>query len=447
MAVSRYTGALKRRTNVLSGVTPSPVVQRDTANPAGEWMPAAWLPIEWTDTVTQDSFVISSGKVVSIDRSERIVPSGYRLRTTIGSTFVTYTTADVTEGVIDIVTGVAVTAAGVRTAQAVATALLARGLVTEAELALGHVYSAATQGDVTAVLEAFISMPIGIMVGDCYVWAGDWPDLHFANYQKQHLIQFVTELQMKVPHLALTAAATSGNVAVAGLTPWVAASGDGEAFPDGGVAADELGMTSTVLSTLTRYSGQIAAGDNVFGIGLQFAPICKNTTRTPITSSANLLLTEKASIATLTTAGDYYVDREVGIILVFAAGGAASPAGAGETITFYHYLGGTAAAHRMVHLCDEARPGQFLTVDNDSNFVATDITPGVTNMGGIVGRVYRLISEPKGLLERVETAWSASNMAVTERMPGTATAGYTDLITFSAETVADQIAILNIKIS
>ena len=445
MAVSRYSSVLKRRTNILDNITPTPVVQDNTRVPAGEWMPAAWLPIEWSSTVSEDSFVMSSGKVVSLDAEERVCPSGYRLRTTIASTFLTYATADVNAGVIDIRTGstLLTAATGAVAPETVATALLARGLVEESSLVLGHDYSAATQGDVTAVIEAFISHPVGILVGDTYVWAGDWPDLTMSNYQKQHLIQFVTGLQMKVPHLAESTAATSA--ALNGLGAWTAV-GDGTQFPDADAAGAELYVTTTQLSGLQRYRGVIAATDTVTGYALQNAPGCKNTDRTPLSDSlGTALVNEKTSIASISSAGDYYWDAEVGMLLLFTAADVQF-AGA-TTVTYYYYDGGSAAAHRMIHLCDEARPGQHVTYDDDSNFVAVDITPGSTNMGGILGRIYKIIAEPRGLLDRVETAWSASNMTSAEQMPGTATKGYTDLITRSGETVADQIAILNIKIN
>jgi len=449
MAVSRYTATLKRRTNVISNITPSPFLQKNADNPAGTWKPAAWLPIEWTDTVTQDSFVISTGKVIALcGEDERIVPAGYYLRTTIGSTFVTYTTADVTAGVIDIVTGVTLTATGTRTAQAVATALLARGLVNEADLALGHdFYSGISdQSDVTAVIEAFISLPVGIVKGDVYVWAGDFPNYNYANYCKQHLIQFVTEWQMVVPHLANTTAATTGDLEAAAAWSSVA---DGTQMPDADVAGAELYVTPAQLAGLTRYSGVIAATDNLAGYSIRNIPGCKNTSRTPLSFATSEIfgVNEKTSIASVTTAGDYFWDAEVGMLIVSASAGAQVATAGVTTMTYYYYSGGSAAAARMIHLCGEARRGQFLTVDSNSNFVAIDITPGTTNMGGIVGRIYRLISQPRGLLERVETAWSASNMTAVDQMPGTATAGYTDLITLSPETVADQLAILNIKIS
>ena len=71
----------------------------------------------------------------------------------------------------------------------------------------------------------------------------------------------------------------------------------------------------------------------------------------------------------------------------------------------------------------------------------------------ICGRVLAVIAQPKGLLDRVRTAWDGSSFSAADKMPGTATAGYTDLITLSPENVsgtsgvADQVVYINVKMS
>jgi hypothetical protein len=64
----------------------------------------------------------------------------------------------------------------------------------------------------------------------------------------------------------------------------------------------------------------------------------------------------------------------------------------------------------------------------------------------VVGRVLEFQKEPRGLLERVRTGWNGSEFGADAQMPGSATKGFTDLITLSDETVADEIAIINVKI-
>ena len=67
-------------------------------------------------------------------------------------------------------------------------------------------------------------------------------------------------------------------------------------------------------------------------------------------------------------------------------------------------------------------------------------------MSNVLGRVLAVIKEPKGLLDRVETAFSGSSFSASAQMPGTATSGLSDLLTLSPEDVSDQVAILNIKV-
>ena len=64
-----------------------------------------------------------------------------------------------------------------------------------------------------------------------------------------------------------------------------------------------------------------------------------------------------------------------------------------------------------------------------------------------------VVSQPKGLLDRVRTAWDGSSFSSSDKMPGTATAGFTDLITLSPENVtgtsgvADQVVFINVKMN
>jgi len=62
-----------------------------------------------------------------------------------------------------------------------------------------------------------------------------------------------------------------------------------------------------------------------------------------------------------------------------------------------------------------------------------------------LGRVMEIIREPKGLLDRVETAFKGSSFSASAKMPGTATKGFSDMITLSSEVVADEIATLIVR--
>ena len=56
-----------------------------------------------------------------------------------------------------------------------------------------------------------------------------------------------------------------------------------------------------------------------------------------------------------------------------------------------------------------------------------------------------IITEPRGLLDRVETAFKGSSFSASAKMPGTATKGFSDMITLSNEVVADQLVTINFR--
>jgi hypothetical protein len=446
----------------MDNITPNNVVQPNVSVPAGEWKPAAWLPIVWTGEASKDSFVISSGKVVALDRQGRVVPAGYKKLfagiSAVGDTVITYASADVTAGVISLATGATCTAGAV-TAATVATALLDRGLVLESEFTPASTnYNAGTLADVKAVLDAFVSAPVGVCAYDVYVWAGDAPEsLNQVNYQKQHLIQFFTDMQMQVPHASYKQSATS--TALDATVAWSAGSTDGFVFPDGEKAGHELFLTQAQLAGLARYS-DLSPMTKVVGYALQHGRIAKNTDRTPIAESGSAtLVRQRSGYNKLAKAGDFYVDADVGIIFLFSADGTSKAAAV--TVTYFAYDVAVSTQDRQVCVVGDLAPGDYVTYDKFSNFVklaATNILKAddsveATVMVGAVGRVLGIVSQPKGLLERVRTAWDGSSFSATEQMPGTATAGYSDLITLSPENVsgasgvADQVVLINVKMS
>lgn len=477
MSVKRYTGTFKVRDDVFDNITPNNVVQAPSggvSSPAGEWKPAAWLPIVWTGDSSDDSFVISSGKVVSLDAEGRVCPSGYRHndRCTVAGTWVTYVAADVSAGVIDVTTGDAVTAAVAYTGAQVATGLLSRGAVVTDEisgsLTTAGSYDSTDVADVRAVIGAFISPPVGVCAYDVYCWAGDQFEdnvltgasagLNFHNYQKQHLVQFFTDVQMKVPNLTHAAATGLDLSDDASLNDWSGdgSNTDGVEFPDAGTAsAAALTLTPALLASLSRYDGVITATSTVFGWQLANSPLAANNALSLWAESdsdvaALYFLNEKDAPAKLSAAGDYFIDVDAGILLSYSADGA-NPITTGNSgsLTYYYY---TATAFddsdvmdRMIHIDGIIHPGQHITFDANSNFIPVTVA-AATVMSTVLGRVLAVIKEPKGLLDRVETAFSGSSFSASAQMPGTATSGLSDLLTLSPEDVSDQVAILNIKV-
>jgi len=458
MAIKRFSGSFKTRTDVFDNITPNNKVQPNVSVPAGEWKPAAWLPIVWTGESSKDSFTISSGKVVCLTREGRIAPAGLKKVCQAGAgTILTYVQADVDAGVIDITTGVAVTAAKTVSLTEFATAVVERGFVAESEVADGDwaaatTFSPGTAADCILVTDLFFSDPVGICAYDVYVWAGDSAEtLSKVNYQKQHLVQFLTDIQMQVPR-AVATIATSGVIASGSAEVYSLGGGAGEFFPDGQDATDELFISQTLLAGLPRYS-DLAPAAYVVGYGLKHNPVAANTDRTPITSSvASVLIRERSSYNKLSKAGDWYLDGEVGIIFVHSADGTTNAATG--TISYYHYAGTASTSWRQVCCVGEIVPGDYVTYDVYSNFIkstavnilAADDSVAASLHLDTIGRVLAIESQPKGLLDRVRTAWDGSSFTSSAQMPGTATKGFTDLITLSPETVADQVAIINVKL-
>jgi len=458
MAISRFQSQFKARTDLMDNITPNNVVQMNASVPAGEWKPANWLPVVWQNEKSKDYFTISSGKVVSFDASGRIVPSGLiRLAeaTDADAAFLTYTLTDKAARVVDIVTGDFVAGAVSYTLEEFCNAVIANGWMPGA--------TGPTDGNddtgARKFVREFISAPVGVAAYDVYVWAGDDPaNLHFTNYQKQHLIQFFSDVQMRVAHVC--------DAADTDLTVLVAGGG-------AGAAGVSVGIDDTVpADSLVRYKHLINA-DDVLVWPLLMGKLANNTSRTPVTFTG-WVGRERSSIELLSKDGDWYLDADAGNMLFFKATAAAddSPVGsdgqamaAGDKIHVYDYSAGASDDSKMMHLVGDARPGDFVTFDAHSNFKVRSNSVDLTGDDSAdsaavlallqqredytVGRVYELQKEPRGLLERVKTGWKGSEFGADAKMPGSATKGFSDLITLSPmadDRIADEIAIINVKI-
>lgn len=433
MAVKRFEGSFRIRDNVFDQITPNCKYTSDwIITQGGEYRPCAWLPIIWTDTASQDCFVISSGKVLAMTTEEggRLCPAG--LRSKLQSANLVYAQVDVDNGVIDLTTGLALTATHSYTPTQVAQALVERGLVLETDI------SAVTAAE---VIPEFISTPVGICEYDVYVWAGDDESvLHNVNYRKQALISFMTQVQMIVPHM-VSSNEDADDFVIATLDTGGSASGGAGQFP----AAGEY-WNATNLHLVNRYADLIAASDNVVALGLAHQPVARNTDRTPVTSdTAGVLVRERSGPDVLTKEGDWYLDADVGVLFLHGDTWDTQVAAvATVTFTYDYYDTATAAGERYIHLDGRAYPGDKVTYDADSNLVVADLA--TVTFYNTLGTIHSFVVEPKGLLERVRTAWNLSNAVKTMQMPGTATKGFSDLITLTDETVADRLAIVWISI-
>ena len=421
MAISRFQSRFKTRTDLMDHLTPNNVVQMNASVPHGEWKPAAWLPVLWQNERSKDYFVMSSGKVVSLDGAGRVVPSGLLRRCldagALTDTILEYTANDVAARVIDIRTGAFVTAADTVSLEDFATAVKASGWAgTSFDEAADDLAGA------KAIARAFISAPVGILAYDVFVWAGDDPaNLHFTNYQKQHLIQFFTDIQMKAAHVCADQATS---------------------VPVG----DATFLTSAALSAMPRYAGLIASGDNVVGYNLELGKVASHTSRTPVTVSGMASTRHRADVSLLAKLGDWTLDADAGIILLWEQGGNGLPTGL-TGFSVFDYTLAASSQERMVMFVGDGRPGDFVSFDAMSNFVVASDEDHADHL--VVGRLLAMFKEPRGHLERVRTGWDGDEFDATAKMPGSATGGFSDLITFPAhfgETVADEIAVINVKL-
>jgi hypothetical protein len=440
MAISRFQSAFKVRTDMMDNITPNNTVQMNASVPAGEWKPASWLPVIWQNEASKDYFTISSGKVVSFDSTGRVVPAGLlrRLEGAKGDTFIEYTAEDVKARVIDIETGDFVTAAKVVKNEDAMVAVISHGWVITDEVP--------TDDDAScqAVGALFISAPVGVAAYDVYAWAGDDPaNLHFTNYQKQHLIQFFTDIQMRVGHVC-------------------------DATAEDVFGANTL-KSGAQLGALHRYSHLDMSASMAYEWTSKLA---SHTSRTPVvaeTAQGAWSGRERSDIGLLVKAGDWYLDGDAGRVIFFQAAGAAqAPIDANgdalTALTAFDYAGAASAQEQMMHFVGDCKPGDFVTFDENSNFVARslnwlslvaggtegDIEAGLGKLQReqelTVGRLLELQKEPRGLLERVRTGWKGEEFGADAKMPGSATKGFSDLITLSDEVIADEIAIVNVKI-
>lgn len=450
MSVNRLNTRFRERNDIIDNITPKNVVQRDISAPHGPWKPASWLPIQFVKHNTQvgDSpFVISSGKVVALDTESRLVPAGMKMLLKGGAGSLVYTALDAEWGVTNLVTGQPVAGPVSYSSIQVAAALVERGLVLAEDAAAGSgAVPPTTQTHADLIVDIFISPPVGVAVYDMNVWSGlpEDGDQHYTNLSWQHAVQFQTEAQMQVPHFVAGAVADDAFV-VATLN-----SGGSETYAAGTqVGAGEYWNAANV-SQLTRYAPHISATSPVVALGLDPEGdgtqhrIARVTDRTPFeVDTAGVLVRQRKSPGDIKREGDWYLDAELGVLFLHSDTWATGVAATATWEFSYHYYDTDVTdAHRHVHFDGPVYPGRRVTYDDQSNFV---MATSSTDEEDILGRTLMVQVQPLPLLDAVKTGFPGATSA-TARMPGSATKGFTDLITLSQEVVADQVVIMNIRI-
>lgn len=410
---------------------------------------AKWLPVAFTQTANrgrgQSAYVIAKGKPVAMCRGGEfgLVPAG--VAADIIANGLSYAADDVTWLSEDLTTGAAVTAAVSYTRDEVAQAIWDRGLVDAAmatEAAAKYSVSgydaanlpgaggAAPDEEYDAIIHAFISSPVGHAKDNLWVYLGSAQagDFKFQNFAPKHKVSLRTAGVLRVPHI-VTASATQ-------VVDGTGATGTGGASAQPAVGA---WYNATNAALFARYSERgLSATSSVALVVLTANVLAKNTSRTPITSNlSGLLLREVSSIAKITKSGDFWVDEMGGALVVFDTAWTGTPTS--TTFTFSHYAANVASTAAEVSFAGEVRPGDLVTFDAASNFIAADSTVAASE---VVGQVLAVLKGPRGGLERVRTGYHDSAVGAKSKMPGSATDGYSDLITMAEETAADETVII-----
>lgn len=423
-----YSATFKTWDHV-GNITPN-VEYSEAVRPHGEYIVADWLPVGRYEKHYENYFVVSAGKIVAFDRTGCVVPAGLKVAfATASGDQLTYAAADVTEGTIDLTTGVAVTAAGGYTRAELSTALIARGLIDAGENA-----------------EDFISFPVGVAPYNYLQWAGgdgfNPANYRRHNYNMQHRIAILCKYVVEMPlvpavHSGINLASSTA-ISDSAIADWTTAGANGAWF------------SSTSLSLTTRYAADVTAGDDIVALNLPVMNLAHNHTLTPISLPTGFTR-ERTTLAEITQAGDYFIDYDVGVILIFETDGNAAAVATG-TATFYHYDSAPASVSTYACAVGDLKPGDFVRADANSNyvkwdvFVAGDVTtvsdgnPTDAELATMMNQVMNAQAEiigqvldsdiyPKDYLERVRTAYS--QLDTVDQMPGSASGGLPSQITYA----------------
>jgi hypothetical protein len=383
MANPGFSAASPRGWDHLGNLTPK-VEYSESVRPHAEWKPADYLPVQRFEKKMEVYFVVSAGKIVACDRAGRVVPAGLKetLAQTSG-TVLTYTQADVDEKVIDLGTSAAVTAAKTYTRAQLDVAMTALGLIGASEAP-----------------EDYIGNPIGVAPYNYLKWAGgdgsnpaEQVNLNFSmQHQVAILCDYVVEMPV-VPAEEVTEALTTGG-------DW---------------------STSASKHTYT----------------FKKVPMAQPTFLNPLTLSASTrFLKEKAAEADLSAEGDYFVNVADSKLVLYSSALTAATLG---SATYYNYASAPASVGTYACAKGHLRCGDYVKHDLDSNYVKADMVLAGTSQAEIqaalderdkvIGQVLEVEGHPKDYLDRVRTAYT--QLGTLDRMPGTATQGLPDNVTYS----------------
>jgi hypothetical protein len=180
-------------------------------------------------------------------------------------------------------------------------------------------------------------------------------------------------------------------------------------------------------------------------------PIAKNTVRTPITfggTAASSFVTEVATAADISAAGDWAIDLATGVVTVFAA--AAIAGDDSFTVTYSNYAAAITGGSVFAAASGNLKAGDFVVCDAESNLIAAG---GADTFQAIVGQILEVENADKDALGMVKTAYnpplgtdssgsSPGYAGQMDQMPGSATGGVSDKVHYAG--AADLVPRINL---
>jgi hypothetical protein len=209
----------------------------------------------------------------------------------------------------------------------------------------------------------------------------------------------------------------------------------------------------------------------VVALALSKNPLAKQTARTTILLSSastaddmsTVFVNEVSAISAITSAGDYWMDLEAGVIFVYSADATSLPsavsgAAGALTLRYFHYEDVTAVFSRFACVYGtNLQPGQLLVPGVSSNMCEW---AGTELSDQVCGQVLAIVDDYDEALAKVRTAYSPAigtdasgslsngllnttsiGLGQMDQMPGSATGGYSDLTAYAG---AVKYAIVNL---
>ena len=464
--LGRYTASHKAWDHVGNIIPPVEFSEGARPNLGDCGKVASWLPVQFKDKKMENWYVVLPGKPVALDPDGCLMPAEYGLT----SATVTYTQNDVDAGVIDIATGLPLTAT-----KSVALANLTgtRGGSWTAALA-GTDNSTHASGFMgrfgVSFSDSVAKYPIGVAPYPYLQWAGgdgfNPSSYSKHNYNMQHRVAINCDYTLKLP---LVPAQDATDTVPTTATDTALVFGTLRFHTRANAVANATGRYNATTGTypvLSTYP--------VMALALDDQNLAKQTSRTTLALASNntsddvssILVNEMSSLSGIHAAGDYWVDYEKGVIFIYSSDGATLPtaiSGASGTLTITYYRYGTAPSTVSKFACVLAGGivgGDFLKVGTNSNYVKADPTVAA-DVPLIMGQVIGFEYHPKSGLDRVRTAYNpalttdasgamangsassaSTNAGQMDQMPGSATGGYPDLLHYAGG--ADMLAIVNL---